>query len=262
MTTDLRDIFEDLHKIRSQKPIIHNITNQVASPFSANVLLAVGASPLMAHEPSEMEDISKIANALVLNIGTADLAQIESMQVAIRFAREKKIPVLIDPVGAGASRFRTESAKELLKQGQNCILKGNASEILALADLPMDSKGVDSDHVDFNKLDRASFKLFEEFKISSIVITGKTDYIISKSEISEIHFGSEMMTKVTAMGCSLASTIAAFCAVQENTHLACKHAASYFGKSGEITGKISKGPGTFANLFIDTLYNFEDLIGS
>ena len=136
---------KDLNSVREQSPVIHNITNYVVMNNTANALLAVGASPVMAHSVDEIKDMVGIASALVLNIGTLDKNWVESMLVAGSIAQEKGIPIVLDPVGAGATKYRTEVSTLLIEKCRPTIIRGNASEIMALvSDSTTQTKGVDS----------------------------------------------------------------------------------------------------------------------
>lgn len=137
-----KDVLETLQAMRQKSPLVHCITNLVVMQVNANVLLAVGASPIMAHAQEELEDLVKIINALVLNIGTLDKHMIASMNVAGDFANKYKKPVVLDPVGAGASRLRTETALSILRTIKPCIIRGNGSEIMALAGEIGETKGL------------------------------------------------------------------------------------------------------------------------
>ena len=144
MSITAQDISRDLEEVRRQAPLVHNITNYVVMNTTANALLAVGASPVMAHAPEEVEDMVDIASALVINIGTLSEPWIESMLKAAKRAQKKGIPIVYDPVGAGATPYRTRTIHELIQAAAPSILRGNASEIMALAGDAAKTKGVDS----------------------------------------------------------------------------------------------------------------------
>lgn len=245
--------WKNFSAVRQRRPLIHHLTNSVAANFSANTLLALGASPLMSHAPEELEEIVAIADALVLNIGTLDSTQIRNMKMAVEFANQKSIPIIIDPVGAGASRFRTNTARELLEISQNKILKGNASEILALADFSISSKGVDSANPSHEAMEAAKI-LIGRFQIETVVITGKDDFVLNREEVFLHSYGVELMTKVTGMGCMLSGMIAAFCTVASNATEASRYAVVLAGIAGEQALEKSAGPGSFSAAFIDRLF--------
>src|SRR5690606_30656687 len=142
-----------LRRIRAEAPVIHNITNHVVMNTTANALLAIGASPVMAHAPQEVEEMVGIARALVLNIGTLSDAWIEAMILAGRAARQRGIPIVLDPVGAGATSYRTNTARRLLDEVSPTIVRGNASEIRALVSERGATRGVDSVHASEESID-------------------------------------------------------------------------------------------------------------
>lgn len=248
-------INESLNTIRKQSPLVHNLNNIVTMDLVANGLLAIGASPLMAHAPEETKEIINIANALSINIGTLDKAFIDACKIALHHAQEKNIPVVLDPVGTGATEFRTLSALNLLQQGGIKIIKGNASEILALSgNKPMLSKGVENTStlekaLDFGKI------LAKEFNLC-VVITGQQDAIISPSQLEKNDFGHPIMTKVTGMGCLLNSIIAAFAAIETDYFQAARQAVILFGICGQEAVKNLNPitPADFRNNFINQLY--------
>ncbi len=252
-------LWSHLNSIREQGPLVHNITNSVVTNFTANALLATGASPLMAHAPEELEEIVSISDCLVINIGTLDAKQILSMEKAIQFANQKNNPIIIDPVGAGASKLRTETAIKLIQQSNNCIIKGNGSEIMSLASLAMTpSKGVDSTATSNEALTAAQNLIHENNNIKVIIITGETDYVISNSQSSSHSNGHCIMSKVTGMGCSLAAITGAFCSNTNDYFKASQNAVNFVGLCGELANEKSNGPGSFTISFFDQLHNLTD----
>lgn len=262
MTIAASNIFRDLILVRDNSPLVHSIANYVVMPTIANVLLALGASPLMAQAESELEDISKITKALVINIGTLDDDWIRSMELSQDFAHQCHIPIVLDPVGAGASRYRTTTALSFLNQ-KVTVLRGNASEILALAGENIVSKGVDAT-VGSLIAEEAAEYLAKKFSCV-VVVSGSTDIVIDhcqKCYVKKPDFS--FFTKVTAMGCSLSAVVGAFLAINSDYFSAAAHAMATFGVAGEVALKHSAGPGIFYTKLLDSLSqlrkkDFDDL---
>lgn len=243
----------DLTTIRAQIPLVHNITNYVVMQQTANALLALGASPVMAHAEEEMEDMARWAGAIVINMGTLDEAWVRRMALAVTTADKLKKPCVFDPVGAGATPYRTEVAQRLMTMGKSLIIRGNASEIMALANKGEGTKGVDS----LLNTDRAldvGMHLAEEYG-HTIVISGAKDLIITQGQCVGVSNGVPMMTKVTGMGCTATAIIGAFAAVNANALQAGAHAMMVLGIAGEIAMKQAQGPGSFQYHILDALYH-------
>ena len=196
--------------VRQKSPLVHNITNFVVMQVTANALLAAGASPLMAHEPEELDDLLSIASALVLNIGTLDKAWIASMRQAGELAGRRRVPVVLDPVGAGASRLRTETALTLLNETRPAVVRGNASEIMALSPhLTGDeatTKGVDSTRAS-HEAETAARDLAARLHCV-VSVSGEEDLITDGDSAWLVRGGSPLMTLVTGMGCSATAVTA------------------------------------------------------
>jgi hydroxyethylthiazole kinase len=246
-------IWENIQKVRTLSPLVHNITNYVVMNSSANALLAIGASPVMAHAEEEVRDMVRIANSLVINIGTLSKKWIDSMKIALQEANKLGKPVVFDPVGAGATHYRTETVKNLLDTGTVSVIRGNASEIRALVSDNLKTKGVDSTESAGSALESA--KLLRKKHKCIICISGKIDYIISTEEITEIHNGHEMMSRVTGMGCSATALIGAFAGITNNFYEAAISGMGLMGVAGELAAKESSGPGSLQLHFINKLYN-------
>lgn len=245
-------IFSDISLIRKNNPLIHNITNYVAMPAIANMLLAIGASPLMAHARDELSDLSNITKALVLNIGTLDREWLHAMQYAQNLANQKSIPIILDPVGAGASQYRTQATLSLLSSGVT-ILRGNASEILALADQCVITKGVDA-NIDSLMAQHAAEYIAKRYSCV-VVVSGTTDIIVNSQYNYYLDKSSfSFFTKTTAMGCAATGIIGAFAAVNKNYFTSALHAMATFGIAGEKAMQHSGGPGTFYVKLLDALY--------
>lgn len=254
-------IYESVEEIRKQAPVIHNITNYVVMNSTANALLAIGASPVMAHAEEEVEEMVAIAKALVINIGTLSESWVASMFKALRQARKKGIPVILDPVGAGATAYRTRAARELIESGQPTIIRGNASEIMALTDDRAKTKGVDSAAESDAAIITAQ-KLAQTHKCL-VCISGATDYIIDSGKILKIKNGHPLMTKVTGLGCTASALCGAFAAVDALPFVAAANAMAVMGIAGEIAVERSAGPGSLQMHFLDVLYRLtEDDINS
>lgn len=249
-------IADGLARIRQLQPLIHNITNYVAMSLTANALLAIGASPVMAHATEEVIDMVQLAQALVINIGTLDTSLLKSMRTAMQTAREKALPIIIDPVGAGATPFRTQAVLGLLETATPQIIRGNAAEIMALAGQSLtESKGVDSLHQS-NKAYRSGQQLAKHYGCT-VVISGQQDFIIHPQATYRIENGVALMRQVTAMGCTATALIGAFCAVQSDYLLAAISAMAVMGIAGELAYAQAEGPGSFQAQFLDALYYLE-----
>ena len=239
--------------VRAKSPLVHNITNFVVMNNTANALLAIGASPVMAHWVSEVEDMVAIADALVINIGTLDEQWVESMIRAGVAAHNKGIPIIIDPVGAGATRARTTAALEIIKQCHPTIIRGNGSEIMALVDANIRSKGVDSSAQSGDALSAAMRLAMECGAV--VVISGATDYITDGKELFTVEGGSPIMTSVTGMGCTSTAIIGAFAAVVTSPIIAATAAMAVMSLAGERAAVHSAGNGTMQVNFLDELFN-------
>ena len=245
-------IFQDVEKIRRAVPLVHNITNYVVMNNTANALLALGASPVMAHAAEEVADMVKIASALVINIGTLSPAWVESMNIAAQSAADKGIPWVLDPVGAGATPYRTVTAKQLNADHRPSIIRGNASEIMALVDSGATAKGVDSQHAAEAALESAKILAHENKAV--VVISGETDYITDGQRVITVKNGSPLMPRVTGMGCIATALVGAFAAINPDRFQAAAHAMAVMGIAGEIATEKAAGPGTLQLHFMDTLY--------
>jgi hydroxyethylthiazole kinase len=252
---DSAGIWKDVAAVRRHAPLVHNVTNWVVMDFTANALLALGASPVMAHAPEEVPEMTALAGAVVLNMGTLDDRWITSMREALASARELGKPVVFDPVGAGATRLRTETARQMLAAGGVSVIRGNASEIAAAAGTAGRTKGVDS-------LDEplavaaAATNLLTHCHV--VAISGQQDIVVTHDDRCVLRNGCAMMTKVTGMGCAATALIGAFLAVQDNPFLAAAHAMVVMGIAGEIAHAGSDGPGTLRTQFLDALYNLDE----
>jgi hydroxyethylthiazole kinase len=241
-----------LDRLRAEAPLILNITNYVVMNTTANALLAVGASPVMAHATDEIEDLTALAGALVINIGTLSKPWIDAMFLAGRKARERGIPVVIDPVGSGATGFRTDTSLALIRELRPAVIRGNASEIRSLVQAGGPSKGVDSVHQPDEVLGDA--QRLSASSGSVVVISGPVDLVVFGDQVARIANGHPMMTRVTGMGCTATALIGAYLAVSESPFQAARDAMSVMGICGERAAEKSAGPGSLQMNFLDTLY--------
>jgi hydroxyethylthiazole kinase len=253
-----RKAAENLRRIREKRPLVHNITNYVVMNFTANVLLACGASPVMAHAAEEVEEMVSLAGALVINIGTLSPPWVEAMRKAGRRANALHVPVILDPVGAGATRLRTDSATRLIEEVSIQVIRGNASEILSLVGEKSGArtKGVDSVHT----VDQATETVIELAKElgTTLAVTGAVDLITDGKRVYRVMNGHEMMSHVTGTGCAATVIIGAFLAVCPDHLEAATTGLSYFGLAGEKAAIKASGPGSFQIALLDALYGMKE----
>lgn len=242
-----------LSKVREQKPVVHTITNWVTANDVANVIQAIGARPIMAISPEEVEEITSRADTLVLNLGTPSPARIEAMLLSGRQANRDGHPVLFDPVGVGASKFRIDSSRRILSELRITVIRGNRSEIGTLAGKGGRLAGVDA-VAGPEDLDQAAEHLSE--KIGAVVVaSGPQDLIVSSEKKVIVENGHPMMKNITGMGCMLTAVIGAFNAVESDPMVATVSAVAFFGLAGEQAALSTKGPGTFKIAFFDALFS-------
>jgi hydroxyethylthiazole kinase len=248
-------VCELLDRIRAEKPLVHHITNWVTIYDCANITRTIGALPVMAHAQEESGEMVSIASALVLNIGTLTPQLIESMIHAGKAANQRGIPVVLDAVGAGATKLRTDSANRILKAVKVDIIKGNSAEIGILAGADAEVKGVEAMGVEGDPRDIG--KALAKDKESTVVITGKQDIVSNGIDTYLVNNGHEMMGSIVGTGCMAASAIGCFAAVEEDYAFASTAALVCFGIAGELAAKSSrsKGPGTYKEVFYDEMYN-------
>ena len=257
---------ECVENVRKNVPLVHNITNYVTVNDVANVLLACGGSPIMSDEPEDVEDITSICGGLNINIGTLNKRTIEGMFVAGRKANELNHVVLLDPVGAGASALRTDTAVKLMDEIRFDVIRGNVSEIKTLALGSGTTKGVDadaSDAVTDENLDyMVSFaKSFSEKSGSIVAITGAIDLVADKEKCYVIRNGRPEMGRITGTGCQLSGLMTAFVVANpENKLEAAAASVCVMGLAGEIgfaAMKEGEGNSTYRNRIIDAIYNMD-----
>jgi hydroxyethylthiazole kinase len=240
-----------LELLRQNRPLVHHITNYVTVNDCANITLCIGASPVMSHALEEVEEMAGHAGALVLNIGTLDTYQAQSMLLAGHAANKLDIPVIVDPVGTGATRYRTDFMSLLMDEIQISVIKGNAGEIGMLAGADARVKGVDSGDV---KGDLSSIaKNFAEKTGITTVISGPIDIVSDGNRMITVENGHPMMGRISGTGCMLTSIIASFAAVQDDMAEASAASLAAFGIAGERAAARSSGPGSFKTALFDQL---------
>ena len=250
--------------LRKTMPLIHNITNYVTVNDVANILLACGGSPIMSDEVEDVEDITSICNGLNINIGTLHKSSIEGMLRAGKKANDLHHPILLDPVGAGASKFRTETALKLMQELNLAVIRGNISEIKTLALGSGTTKGVDadvSDAVTEENLEQAIefVKAFSKKTGTIIAVTGRIDLVTDGNRCYVIRNGRPEMGKITGTGCQLSGMMTAFITANPDEMLeAAAAAVCAMGLAGEIGwSRMQTGDGnaTYRNRIIDAIYN-------
>jgi len=246
---------DDLRAIRERKPLVHQITNYVVMNETANATLALGALPVMAHAPEEVEEMVGLAGALAINIGTLSSHWVEAMIAAGKAANAKGIPVVLDPVGAGATRYRTEVSRRILDEVEIAVLRGNAGEVATLAGVEAEVRGVESISAGASPAEvaRAAARAFG--LVASV--TGPVDHVSDGTNVFAISNGDPMLATVTGTGCMSTAITAAFLAVQPDARGAAAAALVAFGIAGEDAARTSKGPGTFHAALYDELYGLE-----
>ncbi len=251
-TTDT--VYAALEDLRARRPLVHNITNYVAMTVSANVLLALGASPAMVHAEEEVEDFVAISDALAVNIGTLSPSWVAAMQAAANKAKALGKPWVLDPVGCGATPYRTRVSADLAALSPSAI-RGNASEIMSLAgQVGAAGKGVDSNARAEEATDSAAALAA---RVGSVVaVTGATDYVSDGQSRVAIHAGHALMPLSTALGCALSAVTAAFTAVRPPREAAIA-ALAVFGAAGSVAAANCKGPGHLPAELCDALYRMD-----
>ena len=253
---DAQGIWSTVQRVRADAPLIQNITNYVAMDVTANALLAFGASPAMVHAEEEVEDFVRIARGLVVNIGTLSPSWVRAMVLAAEAAGARKLPWVLDPVGAGATSYRTSVARDLSRRGPT-VVRGNASEILALADATAKgTKGVDSVHDSDHALSAAGAMARDLGCV--VAVTGATDYVTDGERVVSVMNGDSMMAKVTALGCTASALVAACLAVEGDAVVATAHALAVLGVCGELAAAQADGPGSLRWRLLDALHRIDE----
>src|SRR5256886_9189741 len=230
-----------LERIRAQRPLVHHITNMVVMNDTANITLGIGASPVMAHALEEVEEMVRLARALVLNIGTLTPEQILAMLRAVKRANELGIPIVLDPVGAGATTLRTQSALRLLRELRISVIRGNASEVGTLVGVAAETRGVDSFSLSEDREVVAS-RAAHEFGCT-VAITGARDVILEGERLARVDNGHPLLANITGSGCMATTLVAAILAVHPHPGLASIAGLVALGLAGGIAAPRAGGPG-------------------
>jgi len=256
----IEDIIALLERVRAVKPLVHHITNYVTAADCANVTVAIGASPVMADDINEAPEITTKADALVLNLGTLSERTLPSMAASGKTANAAGIPVVLDPVGTGASKYREHAAAYLLGAVRLSVLRGNISEIRRIAGLSAEAKGVDASVKDIarsgNDVDTV-IKLSQKLKCV-VVISGASDVVTDGNRIVYIDNGHPLLSRLSGTGCMCASLIGAFCgAAKDDPFTAAVSGMLCMGVAGELAGESSPGPGSFRARLHDAVFNMD-----
>lgn len=251
MNVNSQGLWADIKAIQKSAPLVHNITNLVVMDQTANALLALGASPVMAHALEEVEEMASLAKGLVLNIGTLTSELIKGMELAIGAAFANGIPIVLDPAGVGTTGYRRKTARALLEKNQIDLIRGNSSEIVSLYGKGK-TKGVDSLLCPIDCEEPAKKTALKKSVI--VWMSGKTDLITDGKKVILVHNGSPLMGKVTGMGCTASAVAGAFLAVNKDPLQASAHAAVLMGVAAELAALKVNGPGSFKLAFLDALY--------
>ncbi len=241
-----------LAQIRGRNPLIHNITNYVVMNNTANALLAIGASPAMVHAGEEVEEFVALSQALVVNIGTLSPAWVKAMDLAACAANARKVPWVLDPVGAGATVYRTSTAAAFANLRPACV-RGNASEIMVLAGATAEKpRGVDSSRGSNDAL--AAARRLAATTGGIVAVTGATDYVTDGDRLLGLRNGHPLMARVTGLGCTATALVAAALAVEPDRFDAVAAGLSYLALAGEIAAEKSPGPGSLQLHLLDALH--------
>lgn len=252
----MNEIYCLIEKIKSTGPLIHHMTNWVTIYDCANVTRCIGALPVMAHAEEEVAEMVNSAQALVLNIGTLTTDLVDSMIIAAKKANEKHIPIVMDIVGVGATKLRTEKAAEILEKVHVDIVKGNAGEMGTLAGVKAKVRGVESVCAE-GKTDEIAKAVAVKYGTIA-VITGKDSVVSDGKRLYVVSNGHIMMTSIVGTGCMVASVIASFAAVEKDYAKAAAYALVSFGVAGQLAAEKSRGPGSFKENLYDELYSLDE----
>ncbi|MDQ3911246.1 MAG: hydroxyethylthiazole kinase [Actinomycetota bacterium] len=240
---------EALRTIADEKPLVHHVTNYVTVNLVANVTLSTGALPVMAHAREEVAEMVSLASALVVNIGTLDPPFVEAVMLAGRRANEKGVPIVLDPVGAGATSFRTRTAERLLSDLEIAAVCGNAGEVATLAGLDAEVRGVESLTGDAETAARKAASSLD----TTVAATGEIDYVSDGESTLAVANGHPLMARVVGSGCASTAVVGVFAAVGGAKAETVAHALAYFGRAGEVAAEGSEGGGTFEPRLIDAI---------
>jgi hydroxyethylthiazole kinase len=240
-----------LRLLRERKPLVHQITNYVVMNETANATLALGALPVMAHAREEVMEMAGLAGAVVLNIGTLSPPWVDAMIAAGRAANERGVPVVLDPVGAGATRYRTETAKRILDEVDVAVLRGNAGEVATLVGVDAEVRGVESVAVDGDPGDLARAAATRLGVVVSV--TGPVDHVSDGASVAAIANGHPLLASVTGTGCMSSAVTGCFLAVADASFAGAVAALVAFGVAGEDAAAVASGPGSFHVALYDAL---------
>lgn len=241
-----------INNIREKAPLIHHLTNQVVMNFTANGLLAFGGVPVMAKAVEEAVDMATIADGILINIGTLSQADLQAMILAGKTANDRGIPVVLDPVGVAATKFREKAVKQILKEVKPSVIKGNAGELAYLVNIPWNTKGVES--IGEGNIAEIASKVTKTYHTAA-VITGKTDVICTENSLVENNTGHTYLTKITGAGCLLGSVLTACLTTNHSIEEQLLTGVQFYGLAAEHAAGLSavNGTGTFLPHFLDAL---------
>jgi hydroxyethylthiazole kinase len=252
LTTTTLSTGADLATLRERKPLIHQITNYVVMNETANATLALGALPVMAHAIEEVEEMVALAGALVLNIGTLSPHWIDAMLLAGKAANTRSVPVVLDPVGAGATRYRTDAARRILDEVDVAVLRGNAGEIATLVGVKAEVRGVESVAAGGEPAELARAAGGTLGLVASV--TGPVDHVSDGDRVLAVANGHPLLASITGTGCMSTAVTGCFLAVAPDRPLeAAAEALVAFGLAGEAAAREAKGPGSFHAGLYDAL---------
>ena len=250
------DLAGALARVRTEAPLVHNITNYVVMNTTANALLAVGASPAMVHALEEAEEFVALAGALVVNVGTLSAPWVGAMHRAAAGARARGTPWVLDPVGVGATTFRTSTCTALLAH-RPAVVRANASEVLALAGAAaVAGKGVDSAHDVGDAVEPA--RRLARRTGAVVAVTGAVDHVTDGTRTIAVANGHPLMTRVTGLGCTASALVGAFVAVGTDPLVATVAALAVLGVAGEVAAERAEGPGTLQLHLLDALHSMDE----
>ncbi len=249
------DAYSLLRKIKTDKPVVHHLTNWVTIYDCANVVKVLGGSPVMAHAQEEVSEMTGIASSLVLNIGTLTFEFVEAMKSAAKSANKKGIPVILDVCGAGATQLRDKKALELLNKTKINIIKGNVSEIARISGNKVRTRGVDAGEVDKDLIELA--RNLAKKRKCAVVITGREDIVTDGKRLCIIKNGHPLMANIVGTGCMASSVIGTFIAVERDLVYASASGLICFEIAAECAAKKASGPGTFKEHLFDCLYHLD-----
>ena len=247
---------EALRRLRERKPLVHQITNYVVMNETANATLALGALPVMAHALEEVEEMAALAGALVLNIGTLSPSWVEAMLAAGRAANSAGVPVVLDPVGAGATSYRTETARRILAEVDLAVVRGNVAEIATLAGREAEIRGVESIGASDSAAELARAAAQELGTV--VAVTGAVDHVSDGEQTVAVANGNPLLATITGSGCMATAITGCFLAVRADAPLAAAaEALVAFGVGGEDAAREASGPGSFHVALYDALYGLD-----